>query len=460
MWVATAMFDHGRPGLPVPLQFAIVGYGVALASMLFANIPPLAPKRINDGLIGPFLRSALAIGRDRLAFLSLLSLWLLFGIGMAILLWLIPRDQSEHFLIYLILGVIAGALPSHVFRPLAFVPPAATVLVFTTIYTLTSSQWVTVAPIMAVAIGVMLPPLLTTLTIHQPESTRGHGFAGFSLVIFAFLAHLLFWLPDPEQSRKMLGLGILIISSVLCVAAWMLLARPFVEQLSEFVMAPMYRFQVVGTGAGRLPWKGPVLVIANHAALVDPLMIAKILPTPIIPMMTSKYFDHPLLKFLMRDIFRCIRVPDVTVRKDAPELDDAVAALDRGDCLVIFPEGWLRRKPEQELRRFGRGIWRILQERPDTPIVACWIDGNWGSMFSYQGGPPMKNKKWDIWRTIRIGVHEPFRIDPEVLKNHLATRFALMNKVLEARSELGLPPIEPPALPREEEDDPENKEEA
>ncbi len=47
---------------------------------------------------------------------------------------------------------------------------------------------------------------------------------------------------------------------------------------------------------------------------------------------------------------------------------------------MIFPEGFLRRKEEQPLRRFGQGAWAILQARPDTPVFATWIEGGVGEL--------------------------------------------------------------------------------
>ena len=121
--------------------------------------------------------------------------------------------------------------------------------------------------------------------------------------------------------------------------------------------------------------------------------------------------------------------------------------LDRGACVVLFPEGYLRRKEEQPLRRFGRGVWKILADRPDTPVFACWIDGNWGSYFSYKGGPPTKNKRFDFRRRIRIGVTGPLKVDPAILADHMATRTFLMRQVAAAREPLGLEPLDLRMLP-------------
>src|SRR5439155_24271999 len=136
------------------------------------------------------------------------------------------------------------------------------------------------------------------------------------------------------------------------------------------------------------PMRGPVIVIANHCAWLDPIWLAKAIPFQMRPMMTARFFDLPIIRWLMRRVFYAIRVPETTCRREAPEIQEAIAALDAGMSVLIFPEGWLKRKEEQSLRRFGQGIYQILREKPRTPVIACWIEGNWGSYTSFFNGPP------------------------------------------------------------------------
>jgi 1-acyl-sn-glycerol-3-phosphate acyltransferase len=167
-------------------------------------------------------------------------------------------------------------------------------------------------------------------------------------------------------------------------------------------------------------------------------------------MMTSRFYKIWFLRPLLKYVFRVIVVPDQRFRHDAPELQDAIAALDRGECVVIFPEGFLRRKEEQPLRRFGQGIWQILRERPNTPVVSCWIEGGWGSYCSYFNGPPTKNKKIDIRRPIQVAVSAPETADAELLKDQMLTRIHFMNRVLDSRELLGLPVLPRFELPKGE----------
>lgn len=245
--------------------------------------------------------------------------------------------------------------------------------------------------------------------------------------------------PLPEMVPATAFWYMLVVSAVLCVWCWLRFLRPFVELLLEPCARLLYRIKATGTK--RLPAFGPCLVVANHAFWFDPCILGVILPRPITPIMTQRFFDVWFLKPLLKYVFRVIVVPEKTMKRETPELEQAVAALDRGEVVVIFPEGYLRRKEEVPLRRFGQGVWHILRARPDTPVVACWIEGGWGSKFSYKDGPPTVNKPMDFRRKIDVAVSEPQVVPAEVLAEGIGTRIHLMNRVAAMRQSLGLSPL-------------------
>jgi 1-acyl-sn-glycerol-3-phosphate acyltransferase len=225
----------------------------------------------------------------------------------------------------------------------------------------------------------------------------------------------------------MLGLG---------VAAQVYWLREWLELTAALPAFFLYRIRHGGPGRAWIPWRGPLLVIANHAAWFDPLWLGKVIPRRLTPMMTSDFYDLPGLYWLMRYVLRVIRVEEAHARREAPELDEAVKRLASGECVVIFPEGRLRREEDRMLAPFQRGIWYILQKSPDTPVVPCWIEGNWGSYFSWKDGPPMKNKPFDWCRRITIVVGYPRVLSGEVLADHRTTRRFLEQLVLEQRQYL------------------------
>jgi 1-acyl-sn-glycerol-3-phosphate acyltransferase len=262
-------------------------------------------------------------------------------------------------------------------------------------------------------------------------------------VVVAVLAGVgLAWGLRSEQSVVVAAYLILVLA--LLTLGWSLarLFRPLFEITLEPWVWLRYKLYARGPGLTDFPRTGPCLVLANHACWLDPLFLAKFVPRPITPMMTARFYDQPIIRRLML-AFGVIRVPEKALKKDAPELREAIAALERGECVVIFPEGYLRRTEERPLRRFGQGVWQILQARPETPIYACWIEGAWGSFMSYFNGLPTKNKKKDKRRPIGIGMSAPITIPTEELEEHLRTRIHLMNVVVAARENLGLSPLPP-----------------
>ncbi len=237
--------------------------------------------------------------------------------------------------------------------------------------------------------------------------------------------------------------------------SWARLFRPLFELVCEPGLWVMYRVRRTGPGFTDFPRTGPCLVIANHACWFDPMFLAKVLPRPLTPMMTAKFYDLPLMRQLMV-AFGVIRVSEKAIKKDAPEVQEAIAALDRGECVVIFPEGYLRRTEDHVLRRFGQGVWQVLKARPDIPVFATWLEGAWGSYLSHAKGQPTKNKKPDFRQPIGVGMSAAIVVPPEVLEEHLRTRTHLMNLVSGARVHLGLDPLPPFGLPANA-DEPENE---
>src|ERR1700687_3689788 len=179
------------------------------------------------------------------------------------------------------------------------------------------------------------------------------------------------------------------------------------ENILECLMWPVYPIRAYGPGVDRMPQRGPLLIVANHSAYVDVFWVCKVVPRPVVPMMSSLYYDVPIMRWLMVNIVRAIRIEETKFRREAPELREAIDRLHKGECLVLYPEGRLRFKEHELLRPFGQGVWHILREVPETVVVVLWIEGGWGSWSSYFNGRPMKNKRFDWWRRIDIGIGEP-----------------------------------------------------
>jgi 1-acyl-sn-glycerol-3-phosphate acyltransferase len=341
----------------------------------------------------------------------------------------------------LAVGSFAVGLGGQLYRSLGLVPVGLVGAVLC--HFLARSMFPRNGPVFGLGamIALVAIPLLVNCQARLPWRHQVRGMAilsGGAMVGWVSLA----WLAATLHHSGYLDISGQITAAMLALAACSLISiclwlREFLELVFEIFLWPVYRIKVWGPGLSSMPSQGPAIVFANHAAWFDPLWLGKIMPRMLIPLMTSKYFDLPVLHWVMKHVVRAIRVPELTFRRQVPELNEAIKVLDRGECLLIFPEGGMRRKPDQEIRPFGQGIWRILKQRPNTPLIACWIEGNWGSSTSYYNGPPFKGKPLDWWKRIDISVAPAACLSAELLKDQRATRQHLMEACLRARQYIG-----------------------
>jgi 1-acyl-sn-glycerol-3-phosphate acyltransferase/MFS family permease len=342
-------------------------------------------------------------------------------------------------------GCAAAAIQGHPRRCLGLVPFGATGL-------LLALAWAGLAggtpPVPCFLLGFMgglvNVPLRATYLAAVPADTRGNATAAMNAAIYVAVIALALAMYGLVETGVVVAPGAQLATLALLAAAgavlsWVLLYAQAMETTVEVGLLPIYHIRAHGPGAGRLPARGPLLIVANHSAYLDPFWIAKAVPRQARPMMTSAFYDLPVVRWLSRHVARAIRVPYGSFRREAPELGEAIAALRGGECIVIFPEGRLRRSETEFVLPFGRGVWNILSALPETPVVFCWIEGGWGSYYSHKDGPPGKNKRADRGRPIDLAFSEPRPIEPAVLADHHTTRQQLRRALLGCRGYLGLP---------------------
>jgi 1-acyl-sn-glycerol-3-phosphate acyltransferase len=417
---------------------------------------PEAPGRAIAG----FFRDGLRIGREPVAIGSLLGLacfqaLVTAGSG-ALVEQTLSRELHEGFLQALALSMLGAGLgcltasaQGHPLRCLGLVPLGATGLLLAlgwATLAITPEAALPLAPCFVLGFmgGLVNVPLRAAYQAAVPADARGNGMAIMNTVLYVLttaLALLMVALVRAEVLRTPAAqLAFLAILAGLGAAvAWWYLMPLAVEHLVESLLTPMYRVHTYGPGRDVIPRQGPLLIVANHAAYLDPFWLCKIVPRWVTPMMTSVFYDLPFIRWSMVHIVGAIRVPAVGFRREAPELREAVKVLRKGGCVLIFPEAQLRRREDQPLRLFGQGVWRILQEVPETPVLVCWIEGGWGSFTSYRNGPPLHGKGLDWARRIDIAFEAPRTIDPAILADQHATRHYLMRVCRGCRGYLGLP---------------------
>lgn len=121
---------------------------------------------------------------------------------------------------------------------------------------------------------------------------------------------------------------------------------------------------------------GPAIIVVNHISNVDPLLVGAFLArNGSWPRFLAKdsLFRIPILGRILTGIAQIPVHRGTATAGDA--LESAVAAIDKGGCVVIYPEGTITTDPELWPMRAKTGAARLAQ-RTGAPVVPV---GQWGA---------------------------------------------------------------------------------
>lgn len=125
------------------------------------------------------------------------------------------------------------------------------------------------------------------------------------------------------------------------------------------------------------PSEGGVILAINHVSQVDTVLMARMVwQAGRIPrfMVKAGVFDWPVIGPLQKGAGQ---IPVYRGTADAAQsLRDAVTALARGECIVIYPEGSTTKDPTGWPMQGKTGVARLALLSPDTPVVPI---GQWGA---------------------------------------------------------------------------------
>ncbi len=146
------------------------------------------------------------------------------------------------------------------------------------------------------------------------------------------------------------------------------------------IVRPVLTIMLGANVRGReyLPKTGPAIIAANHNSHLDTLTIMAMYPLRYLPRLrpvaAMDYFMRTKLKaWFATNIIGIIPIARGGRDKDVSPLAGCKQALDRGDILILFPEG-SRGEPEQ-LAQFKRGVAHLVRARPQTPVHPLYMYG-------------------------------------------------------------------------------------
>lgn len=263
---------------------------------------------------------------------------------------------------------------------------------------------------MAMFGGFFTVPLYTLIQQRAEPSERSRVVAGNNILNALFMA------IGAALLAELFALGLQVTQVFLILAALSALTAVYIYSLlPEFLIRffafligrVMYRLEV--RGHEHIPETGGVVLVCNHVAFNDWLIVAGSVRRPVRFVMDHRMAGTPVLSMLFR---HGKTIPIAPEHEDKAVLEAAFAKiaeeLRAGEVVCIYPEGKITKTGE--MNTFKAGIERILRETP-VPVVPMALDGLWGSFFSRKGGPAMQHLPKRFRAHLRLQIDKP--IAPE-----------------------------------------------
>jgi len=156
-------------------------------------------------------------------------------------------------------------------------------------------------------------------------------------------------------------------------------------------------------GMERIPADGPAIIAINHISYADPFVVARFIwDAGRLPRYLAKasLFQIPVAG---RIVSGAGQIPVYRGTSDAAQsLSGAVDALNRGEMVLIYPEGTVTREPHFWPMQAKTGVARLALLAPGVPVIPL---GQWGSQdfldFYAKKFRPIPRK------TVTVSVGEP-----------------------------------------------------
>jgi 1-acyl-sn-glycerol-3-phosphate acyltransferase len=123
-------------------------------------------------------------------------------------------------------------------------------------------------------------------------------------------------------------------------------------------------------GLENIPPKGPAIMMINHIAFVDPIVVLHVVPRHIVPMAKVEVYNYPLIGIFPR---MWGVIPVRREEFDRRAIQGALDILRAGEIILVAPEA--TRSPQ--LQQGKEGV-AYLASRSGAPIIPVAIEGTEG----------------------------------------------------------------------------------
>ncbi len=230
--------------------------------------------------------------------------------------------------------------------------------------------------------AAILVTIMASLQRFVPDARRGRIFGVADMWTMAAIVATtgLLGLPHIQHIDSyipwlLLATGLALVATT--VPAWRVYRRGSRTPALVWLFWQFVRFYAAfwcrarRVGPCTVPGTGPVMLAANHASGVDPLVILGTCTHRLVNFIVEKqFYRNPVAGWFIR-LGGCIPIARENPGKSS--FADALARLGAGDCLGIFPQGtYVAPEKDQPEAKSGVG-WLAL--RSGATVIPCHVSG-------------------------------------------------------------------------------------
>ncbi len=245
--------------------------------------------------------------------------------------------------------------------------------------------------------GCFMVPLYAFVQDRSPPDQRASIMSGINLVdcLATFLA------VGVILALKAAGLGAsgqFIALAVPTFFATIYVTRLLPGDLLRLIVLSIVRtvYKVKPVNPQHVPREGGVLLLPNHVSYVDAVILGAACDRPVRFVMWDVLYRLWWLNWFLR----IVGVVPISPTRAKDAVRSVANALKEGRVVCLFPEGQITRHGMMNELRKG---FELMARQGDAMVVPVYLDGLYGSIFSYEGGTCFK--KWPKTLRYPVSVH-------------------------------------------------------
>ena len=266
--------------------------------------------------------------------------------------------------------------------------------------------------------SMLVVPMTAVLLEESPVDKRGSVISASNIlnnaagVLGVVAQGVLRWVGVPVWGQCAL---LTLVAIVLAIYLVRTSGAEMIRFIGERLLRVFYKIDV--RGVENLPKDSGALLLPNHVTYAD----AFVLSLGVLPRKLRFLMDAELSqRWWARSFVKMFNTVPISPKKAKEAISITADAVKEGGLVTIYPEGQLTRTGMlNELR----GGYMLIARRAQEPVVPIYVDGLWGSVFSYSDGKFLK--KWPTrWSyDVRIEIGKPYDVKdmpPQKLQEELA----------------------------------------